>query len=66
MARDGDAKPEVRARVKAMASTVGSIRRPILTVSAVGAPVRLSVMSSLAVTRLTYNAHVLAPLPASQ
>eukprot|EP00969_Alexandrium_andersonii_P285127 12604622-Alexandrium_andersonii.AAC.1 len=49
-----------------MASTVGSIRRPILTVSAVGAPVRLSIMSSLAVTRLTYNVHVLAPLHASQ
>eukprot|EP00969_Alexandrium_andersonii_P022935 1003654-Alexandrium_andersonii.AAC.1 len=53
----GEPHPEISARVHASQSSVAQIRKPALAAQRIPAPPRISLLDSLATTRLLYNAH---------
>eukprot|EP00969_Alexandrium_andersonii_P309783 13690508-Alexandrium_andersonii.AAC.1 len=55
----GEPGPEIKARVAASRSTVSMIRKPVLAAPMFPVPTRLSLLDSLAITRLLYNVHAL-------
>eukprot|EP00969_Alexandrium_andersonii_P149725 6620485-Alexandrium_andersonii.AAC.1 len=59
---DADPTPEVKARVSASKSAVGPMRKGVLAAPRLPAQVRVSLLDSLAGSRLLHNVHVLFAL----